>query len=846
MKAKGHGIVFTLLLMTVAFSARAQTVVKGIIKDAHTGKPLQYVSVYFKDSKGVSSGADGSYEVETGNMQLATLVFSYVGYEKKIQAIAPGKAQELNISLLPSGEMEAVVITKKNRVRYRNKDNPAVALIRKVIDHKANNRITAYNYVAYEEYDKMELSLTNKPEKLLRNKLFQKYRFIIENQDTGKVPGKALLPFYLDETLSKKYFRKSPEKSKTYILGKKQVNFGEFVDNNGITKYLNSMYQDIDVYENNLTLLSNQFLSPIADLAPTFYMYFIKDTVELEGVKLARLYFSPRNPNDLLFKGTLFVTLDSNYAVQKIDMDISKHANLNWTKFLKVSEDFEKGSDGRYHVNRSTMLAEFSLSKNSTGGVLGERTVSFKNYSINEPAPDSVYKGPPVVELPNATNIPDSAWQAGRQPPLSTVESKVYTNIDSLQNMRSFKRFMDIATLLLAGYKALGPYEVGPVNAFYSFNPVEGFRLRAGGRTTPKFSNNLYLENYIAYGFKDEKWKYFLSASYSFNHKSVYAYPLNYLQLSYQYDTKIPGQELQFVQEDNFLLSFKRGDNSKWLYNNIFKAEYVREFERGLSYTLGFKNWKQTPAGSIEYINEATSAFVPNITTTELLAELRWAPHEVFYQGKVYRVPVPNKYPIIRFRYIAGIKGLVNGQYNYQDLNLNVFKRVYLSQFGYADLSVEGGYIFGKVPFPLLTIHRANQTYAYQLNSYNLMNFMEFVSDHYAAGNIDYYFNGFLFNKVPLLKRLKLREVLSAKILYGGVRNENNPDYNPGVFKFPADKTSSLQTTYTLNGKPYIELSAGVSNIFKLVRVDFVKRLTYLENPGVSGWGIRARTKFDF
>jgi hypothetical protein len=211
----------------------------------------------------------------------------------------------------------------------------------------------------------------------------------------------------------------------------------------------------------------------------------------------------------------------------------------------------------------------------------------------------------------------------------------------------------------------------------------------------------------------------------------------------------------------------------------------------------------------------------------------------------VYRIPIFNKYPVFKLRYIAGIKGLANGEYNYQNLNLNIFKRVYLSQFGFTDITLEGGYIFGKVPFPLLTIHRANQTFAYQLNSYNLMNFMEFVSDHYAAANIDYYFNGFIFNKIPLLKRLKLREVLSAKVLYGGVRDENNPNYNTELLKFPADK-ANIPTTFTLNKQPYIELSAGISNIFKLIRVDFVKRLTYLDNPGVSSWGIRARTKFDF
>jgi hypothetical protein len=236
------------------------------------------------------------------------------------------------------------------------------------------------------------------------------------------------------------------------------------------------------------------------------------------------------------------------------------------------------------------------------------------------------------------------------------------------------------------------------------------------------------------------------------------------------------------------------------LYNNIFKAEYVREFAKNFSITAGFKNWKQTPAGSIVYEKETGNVKnnIANVTTSEISAELRWAPNEKFYQGKLYRIPIINKYPIFKLRYIAGIKGLVNGEYNYHNLNLNMGKRFYLSQLGYTDIAVEGGYTFGKVPFPLLTIHRANQTYSYQLNSYNMMNFMEFVSDHYVGVNVDHYFNGFFFNKIPLIKRLKLREVVTGKILYGGVRNENNPAINSALIKFPTDAETGLTNTFTL------------------------------------------------
>jgi len=339
-----------------------------------------------------------------------------------------------------------------------------------------------------------------------------------------------------------------------------------------------------------------------------------------------------------------------------------------------------------------------------------------------------------------------------------------------------------------------------------------------------------------------------LSSTYSLNNKSIYSFPQDYIRASFQHDTKIPGQELQFVQEDNFLLSFKRGENDMWLYNDIFRLDYVHEYDNHFSYKLGFKNWGQSPAGALYFQNIIDNNInnVNTVKTTELSLELRYAPHESFYQGKIYRIPIIDRYPIFTLRYNQGVKDLFGGQYNYQSVTGNITKRFYLSQLGYSDVIVEGNYIFGKVPFPLMDIHHANQTYSLQLDSYNLMNFQEFVSDHYASINIDHNFNGFFFNKIPLLKKLKLREIIDFKGLWGGVRSENNPANDPLLLRYPVNGTTGLPVTYTLNSGPYMEGSFGIGNIFKLLRVDLVRRFTYLDNPDVSKWGIRARVKFDF
>lgn len=841
-------ILYTFLLATLAgggFSADAQTVVKGFVKDALTMKPIQFVSIYFEGGKGVTTGEDGSYSIETYRDNLNTLSFSFTGYKKITKKIIVGKEQIINIELELVSALKEVIVKTKKRGKYKNRDNPAVELIDLVIDNKKNNRIKAYDFVQYQQYEKLSLSLTNKPEKLIKNRLFRNYKFILENIDSTTIEGKSLLPIYLEEKLSDRYLKKNPEKDKTIILGEKKVNYGDFLDDKGISQYLKRLYADINIYDNNITILNTQFLSPIADMGPSFYRYYIRDTVELEGKKLVKLYFTPRNANDLLFRGTMFITLDGKYGVQKISMTISKNANLNWTRDLRINQDFEKAADDRFHVIKSSMLAEFALTRNASGGVLGERTVSLKNFLTDIPAPDSIYSGKDLVNNSAAVSTPDSFWVANRHNPLTTVETKAYYNIDSLKNMRSFKRLTDIATLLFSGYYSFGPWELGNTNTFYSFDPVEGFVLKIGGRTTPKFSNFLYLENYIAYGFKDKRYKYLAAATYSFNHKSIYSFPLNYLKASYQYETSIPGQELMFANEDNFLLSFKRGNNNKWLYNRNLKVDYVHEFGKNITYTFGFRNWRQEPAGDIVYQKTDDNSLLPSLNTTELSASLRWAPNEQFYQGKNMRIPIFNKYPIFLLRYKSGIKGVMGSDYKYQNVSMSIEKRFYLSQLGYMDGSLEGGYIFGKLPFPLLSVHRANQTYAYQVHSYNLMNFMEFVSDHYIGANFDFYFNGFFLNKLPLIKKLKLREVGSFKILYGGVRDENNPAKSQGLLKFPTDINGN-QTTFALGSTPYIEVSVGLANIFKLIRVDLVKRLNYLNNPDISQWGIRTKLRFDF
>jgi len=824
--------------------------VRGVVTDKATKETLPYVSVLIPGTTiGTTTDDEGHYSIKIeGNH--TKLRFGYIGYITVEKEVSLGEDQIINVQMEVDAKMLDEVVVTSKKGRYRNKDNPAVQLIRKVIAHKKENQMEHYDYVQYEEYDKLSMALSNLSNRFKEKRIFRNYQFLFMEQDSNAIGGKNVLPAYMEEKLSHIYYRKNPYTKKTYILANRKAEYDpHFIDNDGVSNYFNRLYEDINIYDNDISIVTNLLLSPIANNSPTFYKFFISDTVKTSQPWLVELSFVPRNKADLLFEGKLYITLDGNYAVQNAYLTVNKDINLNFMRDLQAKLEYEKNPDGRYHLSKSTLTMEFALGDKG-GGILGERTVSFKDYTIGKEQPDSIYRGPAEeIAYDVNTQKTEDYWKTVRHMPLELKEVDIYKNVDTLQTIKSFRRVMDWGTVFLAGYKSFGKFEMGPASTFYSWNPVEGFRLRLGGRTTPDLSKRMYFETYGAYGFGDQKWKYFFSTTYSLNNKSVYKFPLHYIRASYQHDTKIPGQELQFVQEDNFLLSFKRGNNERWLYNDIFKLEYVHEFQNQFSYKVGFQNWRQRPAGILLYQTADPAGNVNTIrelTTSELNVELRYAPHEQYYQGKLYRTPIFNKYPIFTLRYNLGLKDVFNSTNEYHNFTANIFKRVYLSQFGYADVTLEGGYVLGEnIPYPLLDIHRANQTYAYQLNSYNLMNFLEFVSDHYAAVNVQYYLNGFIFNKIPLFKKLKWREVVSFKGLWGGLRDENNPNYNDAVYQFSRDETG-LPITYTLGSTPYVEGSVGIANIFKLVRVDLIKRFNYLDNPDVSEWGVRARVKFDF
>ena len=827
------------------------TKVRGKVIDAQTKEPLPFVNVAFVGTTvGSTTDFEGNYLIES-QWASPQLMVSYLGYDSDTIIVELGKSQRIDFSLTSSSlELKEITIAAKKK-KYRKKNNPAVELIRNVIRHKKQNRLSGQEYFEYDKYEKMELDLNNITDKLRDRSFLTPFQFVFENMDTSEINGKPYLPIFIQETSSTIYYRQSPKTKKEHRKGVKMSGFKKYWDNEGIAAIMDMLYQEIDIYENNIDITDVQFVSPLSPIAPEFYRFYIMDTVMINGKQCVDLAFLPRNKMNFGFRGNIWVTLDGNYTVIKLDLGITEQISMNWIDDLKIIQEFQF-LDGAWVLNVDKMIIDFKITKKGLG-FYGRRSAFYNQYVLNRPPPADVFEGTNKrLDADSLFTKSDSFWQEARPVPLTINEQAVYEMVDTIQTIPAFNFFWNAWYWMSTGYVTTGPIDIGPSNGFYSFTNVEGHRFQFGAETNVKFHKKIKLQAQGMFTTRDKAFKYSGYLRYSFN-KDHEINPKHEIRLAYRHNTGFPGFSLNLTNEDNFLLSFQRGITDKMFFTDAFKFNYLKELESDFSYELSFEHKKDRAIGNwaFTYFDGEQNQTLNDIKSSEVGIKLRWAPNEEFLQARDYRYPIPNKHPIFTLQYHVGIKDVLQSDYNYQRLTLNAFKKFNFSILGYAHVDLEAGKIFGELPYSQLFLAPANQTYSYQIYSYNMMNFLEFVSDEYISLNARYYLNGFLTNKIPLLRKLKLREIVTVKMLYGRLTDKNNPAMHPGLVQFPTDAEGN-STTFTLEQKPYIELGLGIGNIFRVLTFDFVKRVNYLDHPnvpqlfGIDGLGIRFRVIFEF
>lgn len=854
-------IILIALLQAVAgiFLSHAQsfTSASGIVKDSITGEPLPFVSVYFDGSTiGAMTDDNGTFTLQN-NQGYTKLAAASLGYDTKFIDLKPGKKNDnLEVLLKPTAFEISEVVVKPKREKYTRKDNPAVELIKKVIAHKNDNRIEAKPEYQTEVYEKLSLSLDNFNPNLDKNKFLKKFKFIKNYLDTSEFNGKPILTVSVRENLSDFYYRKSPKAEKTIVRAKRMQGIDKTLDDGGgITSNLEEIFKSINIFDNNIPILLNRFVSPLSStLATTYYHYYIMDTLDVGGDKCVDLAFVPANSESYGFTGRLYITLDGNYAVKKVLLNTPANINLNWVDKLRIEQEFKQMTDSTWVLDQENTFVNFYVVK-GTQQLYAHQLRNYDNYNFNVQNADSVFGLLGALHvLPEATAQPDTFWTHNRPIPLKEKEDALKDLLGQLRKVPAFNAIIKTAEILITGYiptandKKVTKFDFGPMNTTFSANHLEGFRMRVGGMTTANLNPYWFASGYLAYGTNDRKIKYNLKLTHSFTKKEYHEgeNPVNNLSFIQEYDVYTPGQDFLFTSKDNIFVAWKVGEPvTKMQYIRKSVLQYEKEWLNGLTWKSWIMNQNNEAAGTLQYIKRDESGnlyHIKDFTTSEIGTQLRFAPGERAYNGRSGKESVFNlskDAPVFKLSHQLGIKGVLGGDYNYNHTEISAEKRIWLSSFGHIDAQIKAGKVWDKVPFPLLILPNTNQSITIQPEAFHMMNALEFVTDQYVSFNATYYLKGWILNRIPGIKWLRLREVLSFNMIYGGLTDKNNPTLTPGLFLLP-DGTQPLGST------PYMECSVGLENIFKILRIDYYRRLTYLDHPDIKKGGIRIALRFTF
>ena len=857
MKTKYIKSFLLFLLLGCCISVSAQNI-QGVVTDSLTNEPIPYLSVFY-EGKGVGSitDNDGNYKVET-RKGWNKLTFSAVGYVTKVVNIIPGVTKNLNVRMRPDDIMLDEVVVKPKREKYSRKNNPAVELMKKVIAHKKNNKLSENDYYQYNKYQKITMSLNDVTPEMLEKGMYKKMPFLKDQIELCEETNKFILPISVDETASQKIYRKHPKSEKTIIKGMSSTGVNElFATGDMLSTVLKDVFTDVNIYDNDIRLLQYPFISPISSSdAISFYKFYIMDTTFVDKDKCFHLTFVPNNSQDFGFTGHLYVLADSSYTVKKCTMNLPKKSGVNFVDNLDIIQEFEQLPNGEWVLKTDDMIVEMTLMKIMQGFQI-RRTTRYSDYAFDE-LPQQLFKrkGAEIKEA-DAMMRGDDFWNQYRPVPLTQTESSMDMLVKRLEQMPGFKYVIFVLKAFIENFVETGTKEhpskvdIGPVNTMISNNYIDGLRLRMSAQTTANLNPHLFFKGYYAYGFKDHRSKYMGEVEYSFNKKEYLPreFPKNSITFSYQYDVMSPTDKFLKTDKDNVFVSFKTSTVDQMSYVRNIALKYENETQFGLKTTVEVKHSTDEPTGGLAYItNDDQKTLVPEIQTMEASLAFRYAPGETFVNTKQRRIPVSFDAPVFTLSHTAGFKGVLGGEYNYNLTEIGLYKRFWFSSWGKIDMFVKGGAQWNKVPFPLLIMPAANLSYILQRETFNLINNMEFLNDRYASLDVSWDLNGKIFNRIPLLKKLKWREAIGFKMLYGHLTDKNNPMKHPGdseLFLFPT--RDGRPTSFVMDPKtPYMEGSVGIHNIFKILHIDYVRRLNYLDHPDANKWGVRFMVMMTF
>jgi hypothetical protein len=815
--------IFLFLLVSTGILQAQETRIYGKVTDAVTGEPLPFVNIYFNNTTiGITSDLNGKYTLITSQPG-DTLYASFIGYQTMKIPVRKRSSQEINFNLAESR-------TTLREIQVRPDERWVELLMRLVFKHKEFNNPDQIQYYRCELYSKIQIDINNLDQKFTNRKLFKPIDFVFENLDTNELNDKVYLPALITESLSDIYFRKTPRATREII----KANEVSGIENESFTQYMGGIFLNMNIYDNYLNVFDKNFVSPVANFGLSTYEYYLEDTVIIDGKSCYQIRFEPKRKQELTFYGTMWIH-DTTFAVKQVDMRAVPDANFNWVNDFYVSLTYDKVNGQYWTVTRDYRMVDMNPFEDQfikVPGFFGHRTATYNNYIFDQPESDEFYAGTTEVIVEKEADKRSEEWWAENRPDtLKASEQQIYDMVDSVMSVPAFQYYKKIGKLIGTGYWEQGRFEIGPIYKFLSFNSIEGMRLRFGGRTSHAFSKKLMLQGHVAYGTKDQSFKYGGSVKYMLNRN-----PRRVIELAYKYDMEQLGQDPNAFSEDNFFASFfRRSPADKLTMVHEYKAVYDHEWFTGLSNAVRFIRRDVYAIGDEKFIiNDNGTQYIDNsLVSNEIQLYTRFAYRERYVYGQFERTSFGTPYPTFELLYGYGIPGFADSDVEYHRLHFKVMQWYNVANIGWSKYIFETGKIWGTLPYPFLKIHEGNETLLFYPQAGNMVNYYEFISDLYAQMYYTHHFDGLFLNRIPLMRKLKWREVVHGRAFWGSLTEENK---NYSVLPDGSGDVS----------KPYFEAGVGIENIFKVGRIDAIWRLSHLDSPEVDRFRIFISFHFAF